>query len=58
MFWEKLKILKLVVCTFIYGKENENDNGQFVSSVCWRGKEDMVIAVNSTGCIKVLQMVC
>ena len=58
MFWEKLKILKLAVCTFISRKETENDNGQFVSSVCWRRKEDMVIAANSTGCIKVLQMVC
>lgn len=41
----------------ISGKETEDDNGQFVSSVCWRGKSDMVIAASSTGCIKVLQMV-
>ncbi|KAL2342694.1 hypothetical protein Fmac_003979 [Flemingia macrophylla] len=41
----------------ISGKETDNDNGQFVSSVCWRGKSDMVIAANSTGCIKVLHMV-
>ncbi|KAF2297921.1 hypothetical protein GH714_005443 [Hevea brasiliensis] len=41
----------------ISGKETDDDNGQFVSSVCWRGKSDMVVAANSTGCIKVLQMV-
>lgn len=41
----------------ISGKETEDDNGQFVSSVCWREKSDMVIAANSSGCIKVLQMV-
>ncbi|XP_022928915.1 protein SPA1-RELATED 2-like isoform X2 [Cucurbita moschata] len=41
----------------ISGKETEDDNGQFVSSVCWRGKSDMVVAANSSGCIKVLQMV-
>ncbi|KAK9020987.1 hypothetical protein V6N11_010998 [Hibiscus sabdariffa] len=41
----------------ISGKETEEDNGQFVSSVCWRGKSDMAVAANSSGCIKVLQMV-
>lgn len=41
----------------ISGKETDDDNGQFVSSVCWRGKSNMVIAANSSGCIKVLQMV-
>ncbi|PON44306.1 Coatomer alpha subunit [Parasponia andersonii] len=41
----------------ISGKETEDDNGQFVSSVCWRGKSDMVVAANSSGCIKVLEMV-
>ncbi|KAF7810362.1 protein SPA1-RELATED 2-like [Senna tora] len=41
----------------ISGRETDDDNGQFVSSVCWRGKSDMVIAANSSGCIKVLQMV-
>ncbi|XP_048319894.2 protein SPA1-RELATED 2 [Ziziphus jujuba] len=39
------------------GKETDDDNGQFVSSVCWRGKSDMLVAANSSGCIKVLQMV-
>ncbi|KAK7308948.1 hypothetical protein RJT34_05304 [Clitoria ternatea] len=41
----------------ISGKETDDDNGQFVSSVCWRGKSDMLIAANSSGCVKVLQMV-
>ncbi|KAK8537942.1 hypothetical protein V6N13_096262 [Hibiscus sabdariffa] len=41
----------------ISGKETDEDNGQFVSSVCWRGKSDMAVAANSSGCIKVLQMV-
>ncbi|CAK7335675.1 unnamed protein product [Dovyalis caffra] len=41
----------------ISGKETDDDNGQFVSSVCWRGKSDMVVAANSSGCMKVLQMV-
>ncbi|KAJ6714379.1 PROTEIN SPA1-RELATED 2 [Salix viminalis] len=40
----------------ISGKETDDDNGQFVSSVCWRGQSDMVVAANSSGCIKVLQM--
>ncbi|XP_052725356.1 protein SPA1-RELATED 2 isoform X3 [Vigna angularis] len=41
----------------ISGKDTEDDNGQFVSSVCWRGNSDMLIAANSSGCVKVLQMV-
>ncbi|KAL0447814.1 UNVERIFIED_CONTAM: protein SPA1-RELATED 2 [Sesamum latifolium] len=41
----------------ITGKETEDDNGQFVSSVCWRQKSNMVVAANSSGCIKLLQMV-
>lgn len=41
----------------ITGKETEDDNGQFVSSVCWRPKSNMVVAANSTGCIKLLQLV-
>ncbi|KAE9614086.1 putative transcription factor WD40-like family [Lupinus albus] len=41
----------------ISGKESDDDNGQFVSSVCWRGKSNMVIAANSSGCMKVFQMV-
>ncbi|MBA0773480.1 hypothetical protein Gotri_008753 [Gossypium trilobum] len=41
----------------ISGKDTDDDNGLFVSSVCWRGKSDMVVAANSSGCIKVLQMI-
>ncbi|XP_073152629.1 protein SPA1-RELATED 2-like isoform X2 [Henckelia pumila] len=41
----------------ITGKKTEDSNGQFVSSVCWRGKSNMVVAANSSGCIKLLQMV-
>ncbi|XP_075101339.1 protein SPA1-RELATED 2 [Nicotiana tabacum] len=41
----------------ISGKETDDDNGQFVSSVCWRQKSNMVLAANSSGCIKLLEMV-
>lgn len=41
----------------ISGKENGDDAGQFVSSVCWRRKSSMVVAANSIGNMKVLQMV-
>lgn len=41
----------------ISGKETDDDHGQFVSSVCWRGKSNTLLAANSSGCIKVLQMV-
>lgn len=39
------------------GHDIAEDNGQFVSSVCWRGKSNMVVAANSSGTIKLLQMV-
>ncbi|MCD7450003.1 ornithine decarboxylase antizyme with +1 programmed ribosomal shift Spa1 [Datura stramonium] len=38
------------------GNEGES-NGQFVSSVCWGRKSNMVVAANSTGCIKLLRLV-
>ncbi|KAM1397163.1 hypothetical protein ACFX2I_014771 [Malus domestica] len=41
----------------ISGKETNDYSAQWVSSVCWRGKSDMVVAANSDGCIKVLQIV-
>ncbi|VFQ67700.1 unnamed protein product [Cuscuta campestris] len=41
----------------ISGKETDDDRGQFVSSVCWRRKSNVVVAANSTGCIKLLEMV-
>nr|GEU46512.1 protein SPA1-related 2-like isoform X1 [Tanacetum cinerariifolium] len=40
----------------ITGKETENETNQFVSSVCWRQKSEMVVAANSSGCLKLLQM--
>ncbi|XP_051119184.1 protein SPA1-RELATED 2 [Andrographis paniculata] len=39
------------------GGEDESGGGQFISSVCWRHKSNMVVAANSSGCIKLLQMV-
>ncbi|XP_047172161.1 protein SUPPRESSOR OF PHYA-105 1-like [Vigna umbellata] len=33
------------------------DNRQFVSSVCWRKKSNMLVAANSVGIIKLFQMV-
>ncbi|XP_020098553.1 protein SPA1-RELATED 2-like isoform X2 [Ananas comosus] len=41
----------------VTGQETSEDNAQFVSSICWRGKSNMVIAANSSGSIKVLQLV-
>nr|XP_011463960.1 PREDICTED: protein SPA1-RELATED 2 [Fragaria vesca subsp. vesca]XP_011463961.1 PREDICTED: protein SPA1-RELATED 2 [Fragaria vesca subsp. vesca] len=41
----------------ITGKETDEINGPFVSSICWRQKSKMVVAANSSGCIKVLQIV-
>ncbi|WOK99359.1 hypothetical protein Cni_G08071 [Canna indica] len=41
----------------ITAEETNDDGGQFVSSVCWRGKSNMVVAANSTGSIKVLKLV-
>lgn len=37
---------------------NETDDGaQFISSVCWRGQSSMLVAANSTGDVKLLEMV-
>ncbi|KAL2517265.1 Protein SPA1-RELATED 2 [Abeliophyllum distichum] len=41
----------------ISGKETGDDNGQFVSSVFWKRKSNMVVAANSTSCIKLLEIV-
>ncbi|KAJ4953689.1 hypothetical protein NE237_030521 [Protea cynaroides] len=41
----------------ITGQETGDDNGQFVSCVCWRRKSNTVVAANSSGSIKLLQMV-
>ncbi|KAL2490286.1 Protein SUPPRESSOR OF PHYTOCHROME-A1 [Abeliophyllum distichum] len=41
----------------ISGHEINDSNGQFVSSVCWRRKSNMVVAANSSGSIKILRLV-
>uniref|UniRef100_A0A7N0UYW1 Uncharacterized protein n=1 Tax=Kalanchoe fedtschenkoi TaxID=63787 RepID=A0A7N0UYW1_KALFE len=40
----------------ISGHKKSDDHSQFVSSVCWRRKSNMILAANSTGNIKLLQM--
>ncbi|GMN42971.1 hypothetical protein TIFTF001_012172 [Ficus carica] len=41
----------------VSGNEISDDGRQFVSSVCWRRKSNMVVAANSSGVLKLLQMV-
>ncbi|XP_074580313.1 protein SUPPRESSOR OF PHYA-105 1-like isoform X2 [Curcuma longa] len=41
----------------ITGHEIDSDSAHFVSSVCWRRTSNMVLAANSSGCIRLLQMV-
>ncbi|CAN7006949.1 unnamed protein product [Brassica oleracea var. botrytis] len=41
----------------VSGNEYFDDNGQFVSSVCWRKKSNMLVAANSTGNMKLLKLV-
>ncbi|KAF3778413.1 hypothetical protein EJ110_NYTH43505 [Nymphaea thermarum] len=41
----------------VSGQEIGDDNGLFVSSVCWREKSNMVVAANSNGNIKLLELV-
>ncbi|KAK8688228.1 hypothetical protein V6N13_087001 [Hibiscus sabdariffa] len=41
----------------ISGHQNTDENGQFVSSVCWRQKSNMLVAANSTGSIELLKLV-
>lgn len=41
----------------VTGADSEEDAGQFVSSVCWRGDTQMLLAANSLGNIKLLEMV-
>lgn len=41
----------------VSGNEIVDGSGQFVSSVCWRRKSNMVVAANSSGNMKVLRMV-
>ncbi|XP_062011372.1 protein SPA1-RELATED 4-like isoform X1 [Rosa rugosa] len=37
--------------------QDTDDAAQFISSVCWRGQSSTLIAANSTGNIKILEMV-
>lgn len=39
------------------GKSMGDDTGKFVSSVCWRAKSQTLVAANSLGNVKVLEMV-
>ncbi|WZY82447.1 protein SUPPRESSOR OF PHYA-105 1-like isoform X1 [Brassica napus] len=41
----------------ISGNECFDDNAQFVSSVCWKKKSNMLVAANSTGNMKLLKLV-
>ncbi|EXC35131.1 hypothetical protein L484_021493 [Morus notabilis] len=34
-----------------------DESTQFISSVCWRGQSNTLLAANSTGNIKILEMV-
>lgn len=41
----------------VSGNDIGEDKGQFVSSVCWEKKSNIVVAANSSGSMKLLQMV-
>jgi protein suppressor of PHYA-105 1 len=41
----------------VSGNDIGEDKGQFVSSVCWGKKSNIVVAANSSGSMKLLQMV-
>ncbi|KAL5571377.1 hypothetical protein UlMin_020974 [Ulmus minor] len=41
----------------VSGNEIEDDGNHFVSSVCWRRKSNVLVAANSCGILKLLQMV-
>ncbi|RZC08971.1 Protein SPA1-RELATED 4, partial [Glycine soja] len=34
----------------------EDDSAQFITSVCWRGQSSTLVAANSTGNVKILEM--
>eukprot|EP00163_Fabomonas_tropica_P022596 TRINITY_DN3938_c0_g1_i1.p1 TRINITY_DN3938_c0_g1~~TRINITY_DN3938_c0_g1_i1.p1 ORF type:complete len:671 (+),score=175.73 TRINITY_DN3938_c0_g1_i1:436-2448(+) len=38
------------------GEENDDDASQFVSSVCWKRKSNVLVCANSQGTIKVLEL--
>jgi hypothetical protein len=39
------------------GQETEDDEKQFVSSVCWKRNSNVLLAANSQGTIKILELV-
>jgi len=39
------------------GEESDEDGSQFVSSVCWKRNSSTLLAANSQGTIKVLELV-
>lgn len=39
------------------GHHDMDDAAQFISSVCWRGQSSTLVAANSSGNIKILEMV-
>jgi len=41
----------------VTGEEMEDDASQFVSSVCWRKESNVLLAANSQGTIKILELV-
>lgn len=41
----------------VNGQELYDDDGQFVSSVCWRGQSQTLVAANCKGNIEILEMV-
>jgi len=43
--------------TVLQPEKKEEESGEFVSSVCWRANSSVVIAANSQGVIKVLELI-
>lgn len=44
-------------CTDPLSGDEVDDSAQFISSVCWRGQSPSLVAANSMGNIKLLEMV-
>nr|KYP42368.1 Protein SPA1-RELATED 3 [Cajanus cajan] len=40
----------------LYGNKVDDDSSQFITSVCWRGQSSTLLAANSTGNVKILEM--
>ncbi len=39
-----------------HGGGNPSDGAQFISAVCWKPQAQTLLAANSQGCIKVMQL--